>query len=69
VEFVRVDIVVVFGWGCCSIMRGHATSCRWLANGLLGSMVPSGEGGMYWLCGDDGGWLGDVVEWMMWWGI
>jgi hypothetical protein len=20
------------------------------------------------LCGGDGGWLGGVIEWMMWWG-
>jgi hypothetical protein len=32
-------------------------SCRWLASGLLGSVVLNyGGGGMYWLCGGDGGW-------------
>jgi hypothetical protein len=34
---------------------------RWLANGLLGSTVPScGGGEMYWLCSADGSWLGEV---------
>jgi hypothetical protein len=35
---------------------GHGASYRWLASGLLGSVVPNcGEGGMYWLYSGDGG--------------
>jgi hypothetical protein len=31
-------------------------SYRWLASGLLGYVVPNcGGGGMYWLCGSEGG--------------
>jgi hypothetical protein len=32
-------------------------SCMWLASGLLGYVVLNCDrGGMYWLCGGDGGW-------------
>jgi hypothetical protein len=38
--------------------KGHGARCRWLASGLLGSVVPnccSGGGGWkYWLCGGGG---------------
>jgi hypothetical protein len=39
---------------------GHGAICKWLAGGLLGSVVPScggggGGGWKNWLCGGDGG--------------
>jgi hypothetical protein len=40
-----------------STNKGHGASCKWLASGLLGSVVPS--------CGGGGGMVGSYVAVMM----